>query len=549
MPRDFSDPIIQKLRFAHELRAKVRARGCLLWAQTAEEYRLETTVSKVMAEIRVREGADESAVPYNCWVWRITTGLYDLEQPDERDMTTRDPNKLLDRLRNWSNGPSMIICEDIGAWLSTPQMIRGFRDIVRDKIEGPYKEYVQILVVDREPPLPGFVRIDLELPIREELRKILDTVLEEMPKVQKCLDDDKLQDTILDCLVGLEADQAAQAIAESVIMHGRLDPDAIIRSKKDLMASSGSLQWIEPVKDGLDGVGGLDRLKRWLVKRQKAFSQEARTWGLPKPKGILLCGVPGVGKSHSAKAISAVWGVPCLRFDVSAACDKFVGGSEKGLRDALAKADAISPCVLWIDELEKAFAGAGSAGDSDGGTTVRVFGIFLTWLQETDSHVFVMATANDVTKLPPELFRAGRFDAIWWLDVPNLVDRRKVLDVLIRKRPRLEGIDRDAIAAVTQGYTPAEIEQATIEALYKAFDEDSEVTTETVLDMLKDITPITESWGAKITLLRAWARTSARLANEPDDIPADPDGDPTATKVAVQPLWAGVADDPTKNSN
>lgn len=510
---------VDDLKFSKNLRSKLRARGCLLWCQTNEERRAEVTIRGVVGKLKMKDGRTNNSVRFNVFVWRVSTGLFEIGKP-QIDKDTQDPRTLIDTLNNWEKGPSVVICEDLGTWLKEPMTARGFKDLARKVQNCPYKNYAQVVVVDPGQILPGFTRLDLELPPRDELASILDGVLKTVKaQIKKEVEEKNLRDAILDAITGLEAEQAAQSLAECIAEAKSLDPDRLVISKRDLISASGTLQWIDPVEGGLDAVGGLDVLKDWLVKRRRAFSKEARDWGLPKPKGILTAGIPGTGKSLVAKAISAAWQVPCLRFDVASAFGKFVGESEKGLREALNRAEAIAPCVLWIDEIEKAFAGSGSSGDSDGGTTVRVFGQFLTWLQETKAPVFVIATANDPIKLPAELFRAGRFDAIFWVDVPNLQDRLKVLDVLVKKRPKSNTIDKNIIAARAVNYSPAEIEQGIIEALYRAFDENRDITTEDVLEALKAITPIIEGWkdNARLQSVRKWAKAAARAANSPED--------------------------------
>lgn len=524
------------LKFSQNLRSKTAAKGCLLWCQTNEERRAELTVQLVANSMEAR-GLGR---PFDVYVWRVSTGLFNLSSRTEVDEAAKDPRNLIEKLNSWSSGPAIVICEDLGSWLKDPAAARGFKDLGR-KMQGAQEpqSMVQVLVLDNGPIKDGFTRIDLELPPREELAELLDMVLRTgNPETQKNIDSKNLRNNILDALMGLELEQAAQALAECLVETGTIDPDRLVVAKKDLISASGTLQWIDPVVGGLGAVGGLEILKTWLTKRRRAFSQEAREWGLPKPKGILAAGIPGTGKSLTAKAVSAAWQVPCLRFDVASAFGKFVGESEKGLREALNRAEAVAPCVLWIDEIEKAFAGSGASGDSDGGTTVRVFGQFLTWLQETKAPVFVIATANDPIKLPAELFRAGRFDAIFWVDVPNRSDREEVLSVLLKKYPRASPIDKERIVSESQDYTPAEIEQAIIESLYKAFDENRDITTEDVLAAMNDITPIIRGWkdNDRLKRVRAWAKAAARAANSlKDEAPAPKT---TATKV-VDPA-AGI---------
>jgi SpoVK/Ycf46/Vps4 family AAA+-type ATPase len=251
----------------------------------------------------------------------------------------------------------------------------------------------------------------------------------------------------------------------------------------------------------------LDLLKEWLRKRRAALSQEARAFGLPAPKGVLLLGVQGTGKSLSAKAIANLWNLPMLRLDVGRIFGSLVGASEANMRAAIRTAEAVAPCILWIDELEKGFAGVQGSGVSDSGTTARVFATFLTWMQDKRAPVFVVATANDVSQLPPELLRKGRFDEVFFLDLPTFEERKEIFAVHLRKRGRIPSdYDLDALARKSQGYVGAEIEQAIIDAMYLGFSEGREFTTDDILQSLKRQVPLSVAQREVIESLRQWLR-------------------------------------------
>jgi SpoVK/Ycf46/Vps4 family AAA+-type ATPase len=261
----------------------------------------------------------------------------------------------------------------------------------------------------------------------------------------------------------------------------------------------------------LDDVGGLDELKAWLGKRGAAFSEKAHSFGLPAPRGVLLLGVPGCGKSLTAKAVGAAWNLPLLRFDVGSVFGKYVGESEANLRRALRAAEAVAPCVLWVDELEKAIS---SGRGEDGGTTLRILGAFLSWLQEKSTPVFVVATANNVESLPPELLRKGRLDEIFFVDLPSECERRAIFAIHLRKHGRdVEAFEVEALAQNSAGYSGAEIEQAVIAALYDAFDEQREVATCDVLHNLQAMVPLSITMQEEVAALRTWASTRARAAS------------------------------------
>jgi SpoVK/Ycf46/Vps4 family AAA+-type ATPase len=262
-------------------------------------------------------------------------------------------------------------------------------------------------------------------------------------------------------------------------------------------------------------VGGLSALKRWLDERSGAFSARAREFGLPEPKGLLLLGVQGCGKSLTAKAIAGLWRHPLLRLDVGAVMNAYVGSSEENMRKAIHVAESLSPCILWLDEIEKAFSGTGGGGgDADGGTTARVFATFLTWMQEKTRPVFVIATANSIDQLPPEMLRKGRFDEIFFVDLPSKEEREEIFRIHLARRGRNpQAFDITALAAASEGTSGAEIEAAVVEALWKAFPEERDVRQEDLLSSLKETVPLSRTMAESIEALRGWARHRARPAS------------------------------------
>jgi SpoVK/Ycf46/Vps4 family AAA+-type ATPase len=270
-------------------------------------------------------------------------------------------------------------------------------------------------------------------------------------------------------------------------------------------------------QEKMDNIGGLDLLKSWLRKRQSAFSEEARKFGLPRPKGILMIGIPGGGKSLTAKAVGAAWRLPLLRLDVGKVFAGIVGSSEENMRRAIQMAEAVAPSILWVDELEKGFSGTGSSNNSDGGTAARVFGSFITWLQEKTSPVFVIATANNVDELPPEMMRKGRFDEIFFVDLPSLPEREEIASIHVKRRGRDPAqFDLRQIAEKSEGMTGAEIEQAIVSALFDEYDRNGKagvLSTEGVLHSLAETVPLSRTMKEKIAALRTWCKTRARPAS------------------------------------
>ena len=266
-------------------------------------------------------------------------------------------------------------------------------------------------------------------------------------------------------------------------------------------------------KESLESIGGLDVLKDWLLKRKDAFGKRAVEYGLPSPKGLLIVGIPGTGKSLTAKATAAVFGVPLLKLDAGRLFGGLVGQSEGNLRSVIQTAEAIAPCCLWIDEIEKGFAGSKSSGATDGGTSARVFGSFISWMQEKKAPVFVVATANDVSQLPPEFLRKGRFDELFFVDLPNQDEREAIWTIQIAKYGRdPRDFDLVQLARACDGLTGSEIENVFIEALYAAFDEENEPTDLTIARVLTEFVPLSKLMAEQIAGLKNWAKGRARPA-------------------------------------
>ena len=363
--------------------------------------------------------------------------------------------------------------------------------------------------------------VDFPLPGPEELNELLENAAREIavnPGLNIDLAGDAREE-ILKAVHGLTLAETENVFAKSLVIHGRLGaaqiPD-ILMEKRQIIRKSGLLDYYES-DVALGDVGGLENLKKWLVKRRLAFSDRARGFGLPSPRGVLMLGVQGCGKSMCAKAVSALWHLPLLRLDVGRIFDSLVGGSEENIRRAIAIAEGVAPCILWIDEIDKAFGGlSGSATDS--GTSQRVLGTFLTWLAEKCSPVFVVATANNVASLPPELLRKGRFDEIFFVDLPDRRERANILAIHLRRRGRdAAKFDLAQLAEAAAGFSGAEIEQAVISGLFDAFyDNGREVTTADILTAISETVPLSQTMMESIDHLREWCRARARSASAGD---------------------------------
>ena len=324
------------------------------------------------------------------------------------------------------------------------------------------------------------------------------------------------QDRLLANLQGLTLAESEKLLTRLIVEDGRLDADDITRvaeAKRELVERDGLLEY-QPTKQSLDEIADLVHLKEWLEKRRLFMEDPRRAadFGLEFPRGILLVGVPGCGKSLCAKAVAAAWGLPLVRLDPGALYDKYIGETEQNFRRAVTSADRLAPLVLWIDEIEKAFAAGG--GDEDGGTSQRVLGTFLSWLQERRGDVFVVATANDVQRLPAELLRKGRFDETFFVDLPDETTRIAILDIHLRKRKQKpEDFDLALLAREGEGHSGAELEQIVVSALYTAFSAKAQLTTDLLLDELRQMPPIASIARERIAFLRQWAGDRTVPAN------------------------------------
>jgi SpoVK/Ycf46/Vps4 family AAA+-type ATPase len=486
-----------------EIEDLVRARYSLIWITSPEELRVEEALRKLCVE---REMRLES--------WSITEGFKTLANGQgTRDV--KDPMKAIDHVIR-GEGRALYVLRDFHPFLKEPAVVRRLRDAANE-LRKTKKSLLVLSPVTKIPPeLEKSVSaiVDWDLPNRQEIEEAARKILPNAPPATQQLveADPTFIERVVEGALGLTLVEAENVFAKSMVRTHTFDLETILEEKKQIIRKSGLLEYYEHREEFSD-VGGMDVLKDWLVKRRSAFSSRARDFGLPLPKGILMIGVPGTGKSLTAKAVGALWQMPLLRLDVGKIFGGLVGSSEENIRNVIKTAEAIAPAILWIDELEKGFSGTGSSGQTDGGTTSRVFASFITWLQEKTSPVFVIATANNVHQLPPELLRKGRFDDIFFCDLPDREDRRSILDIHIRKKGRDPGqFDLDRLVDATVDYSGAEIEQAVVAALYDAFDSGNDLASDGLLNTLKDIVPLAITMREQIEAMREWARTRARPA-------------------------------------
>jgi AAA+ superfamily predicted ATPase len=354
-------------------------------------------------------------------------------------------------------------------------------------------------------------------PSPADFNRLLDRIIEDVkdkPQVRINLDAAG-REQLVQAARGLTLKEAENVFAKTLVIDGTLDADdvsVVFSEKQQIIRKSGLLEYFASSEQFAD-VAGLDNLKQWLVKRSAAFTERAKEFGLPAPRGVLLLGVQGCGKSLCAKAVASLWKLPLLRFDVGRMFGSLVGSSEENVRRAIQTAESVAPAILWVDEIDKAFAGSVGSAGSDGGTASRVFGTFLTWLSDKTAPVFVIATANDISSLPPELLRKGRLDEIFFVDLPTEAERRAVFAIHLEKRGRVpDGFDLNRLAKLSDGFSGAEIEQAIVSGLYDAFSADRELDTPTLLTSLAETVPLSKTMSEDLNRLRTWAQGRARPA-------------------------------------
>ena len=372
--------------------------------------------------------------------------------------------------------------------------------------------------------------LDFALPTAAEIRELLETMIDNNASGEGRIRvdaDDAAREQLVHAALGLSMAEAENAFARAMVNDGSLsalDVPIVLDEKRQVVRKSGVLEFVKADID-LDDVGGLNNLKRWLSRRDGSWLGDARAYGLPAPKGVLITGVPGCGKSLTAKATAASWGLPLLRLDIGRIFSGLVGSSEQNLRTAIATAEAVAPCVLWVDEIEKGFSNTTGQGDS--GTTARVFGTFLTWMQEKRHPVFVVATANNIDALPPEFLRKGRFDEIFFVDLPTSHEREAIWRLQLRARATeangLEAVaaDADAVAALvasSENHSGAEIEQSVVSALYEGFSARGEVTAAAVRQVVDTMIPLAVTQAEEVQRIRTWATERAVRATGTEDL-------------------------------
>jgi hypothetical protein len=481
----------------HDLERLILSFHSLIAVETVEEERVRSILHEIAANL---------SFPF--YEWASTTGLQ--RRHGIALEGTRDPLQALQRIDEIHDGDALYLLKDFGPSLQNSNVARQLRELVQTLNQSR-----SAVVLTGEPiELPRdieslAVRFDLQLPDSSEIREVIRQVVDSMTARQKVrveLSRDDAQ-RLVRALTGLTLGQVRRVIAQAIVHDGKLsvsDIERVVQWKGEIIERGGTLEYL-PVEGNTFELGGFGQLKNWLEHSRIGFTPEARALNLTPPKGVLLVGVQGCGKSLAAKFIAREWQMPLLKLDAGRLYDKYVGESEKNFRKATQLAEAMAPVVLWIDEIEKAFA-QGGANDADGGLSQRMFGTLLTWLQEKRQEVFVVGAANDLDKLPPELLRKGRFDEIFFVDLPTAEERRSIFQIhLSMRKQKPDALDLDRLAAASEGFSGAEIEQAVISALYRSLHKKEPLTTELLQHAIESTVPLSTTRRDDIDRLRTMA--------------------------------------------
>lgn len=494
--------------------ARLNANFSLVSVTTPEEARAELIIFS--AAQKTKRGV---------YVWSITQGLRELKAGEFAATTVDggDPSTAAKLLAGGFGDQrlipdkSIVVLLDFGPYLKDPVVIRAIRDAIPKAKESLITGVFLGAQLELPPELRReVVEVELALPGEEEIRQVVGgTVAANQGRADLKPPTGEHLVKVVEAARGLTTTELENALLLSIVSTRQIEASVVSAEKAKAIKVSGALEVLEPPVGGLDAVGGLGAVKEWVRTRGRAFSPEAKKYGLPNPKGCLLVGVPGCGKSLAAKAAAASLEMPLVRLDVAAVFGGLVGESETNVRQALKTLDAVAPCVCMVDELEKAFAGSGAGKSTDSGTSSRVLGTFLTWMQEHTSPVFLLATANDVTSLPPEMLRRGRWDSMMFVDLPSPEERAEIFRIHLEKRRRsVKDYDLPFLVGVSEGFSGAELEEAVIGAMFGAFaDGGREFTSADINVAVQATVPLSRTMGEQIGALRDWAKARCTPAS------------------------------------
>ena len=505
----------QRQRIVDELDVLIRARYPIIYVVSFEEERVEQQLARIA-----------TARNKKLFVWTCTQGIVrsgsEPQATKSGSGSTTDPLAALDTILGHVE-PAIYLLKDFHPFTEEQRCniatVRRLRDVAY-QLRDTYKTIIISAPMMRLAPelAKDVTVVDFKPPDVADFNRLLDRIIEDVkdkPQVKINLDADG-RERLVHAARGLTLKEAENVFAKTLVIDGKIDADdisVVFSEKQQIIKKSGLLEYFA-TEEELSSIGGLENLKQWLVKRSMAFTEKAAEFGLPSPKGVLLLGVQGCGKSLCAKAVSSLWKLPLLRFDVGRMFGSLVGSSEENMRRAIQTAESVAPAILWVDEIDKAFAGSVGGGASDGGTASRVFGTFLTWLGDKTTPVFVIATANDISSLPPELLRKGRLDEIFFVDLPSEAERVDIFRIHLEKKSRVpDGFDLPALAKHSDGFSGAEIEQAIVSGLFDAFSSAAELDTPTLLNSLAETVPLSKTMSEQLSRLRSWAQGRARPAS------------------------------------
>ena len=507
-----------------------KARFSFVYIPTWEEIRIVDLITKIANNVKTIK------TKRDVFIWSSTEGLKkNLKDGQESVNNGNEPIDALNFIDNYNN-PAILILKDIHPLLGLNNrnadynLIRKIRDVAGSLKNADVSKNVVIIAPSLVLPLElqkDITVVDFDLPTLDEIKSLLNEMIEmnESSGIVIDLKEDE-KEVLCKAAQGLTLQEAENAFARAMVSKGQLtikELDVILDEKCQVIKKTGILEFIKS-DFNMNDVGGLENLKKWLIKRNNSWLGKAqKDYNLPAPKGVLITGVPGCGKSLTAKAMSALWQLPLLRLDVGKIFSGLVGSSEENMRKAIQTAEAVAPSILWIDEIEKGFGGNG--GERDGGTATRVFGTFLTWMSEKTKPVFVIATANNIHALPSEMLRKGRFDEIFFVDLPTKAERKVIFKLHLEKR--LKGsISKDfavtdtlvnKLAEITEGFVGAEIEQVVISALFEAFSENRTLNEEDLYKVINNTVPLSTTQSEQILAIREWANERAVAATAHDE--------------------------------
>lgn len=505
----------------------LRARFPYIYIASYEEERVTKFVKKIVT--------DEALVkfPREVFIWTQAKGLSN----DEKNINGVDtPNKLIEYIEKYDKN-SVFILYDFHVFFGNkqrpaePTIVRALRDLISGlKTSNARKNIIFVSpdLVIPETLQKDIVIYDFSLPKLEDIKARLQKMLDANKRINTETLTEDVKESICKAALGLTMQEAENAFALAMVNNGVLDKDdinIILEEKMQVIRKTGMLEYVQSDL-GIDDIGGLDNLKKWLLKRNNSWSEKAKKYCIPSPKGVLVTGIPGCGKSLTAKAMSTIWKLPLLRLDLGRIFSGIVGSSEENMRKAIATVEAVAPAILWVDEIEKGLNGVSSG--NDGGVSSRIFGTFLTWMQEKTAPVFVIATANNIDRLPPELLRKGRFDEIFFVDLPTLNERKEIFKVHLAKRLKDKEVcaeikpnDKSLIsklAEMTEGFIGSEIEQVVVSALFEAFFEDRALLFEDLEKAIANTVPLSTTQKEQILKIREWANVRAVSASSNESV-------------------------------